>query len=775
MKGMAAVMAGMMCLTGGAAEAQTTDMTIADIFHDPAYKVKTPAGLQYRLQGDSYDIWEAAGLVRVRQDGDKREVGRDTLVRWEDVAAALGRADGAHGGVSTENQVFDFIWNPQRTAVLLLADREAVYRWSYRSTAFLLTWPTAGPAASGTDMRVLAIRGRIQEPAFSPDGRQLAYIRDNNLYVFDFKDKTSELALTGDGAFNHILNGHTDWVYEEEFGFTKAYAWSPDSRYIAYLRSDESRVPEFGFTQWGALYPQPYRYKYPKAGDDNSTVQLMVYDLAHHRTQPICRTEARSTGDGSEAVAYIPRLRWTPKTNTLLFYTLNRHQNHLRIWRWQADAEGAQAAFVKVSVAKKLAADPAATAWVSPLAKPLYEERNDCYVEITDDIYCFSDESRWLIASERDGHRHLYLYDFDGTLLRRLTQGQYEVHQLYGVDEKHGRVYFSANYSVPYNIEVMTVGLDGRGMRRLAYELQAKGGVCRARFSDDFKRVILVHSSAVTAPRYCEYALNGESEQLLSVIEGNEAMQTRLQAEGQPQRRFGKMAVGAYRTPFPDTIQPAGDGSPATQALLDRLAARAAGFDTLYYWVMQPARMEAGRRYPVLMFLYGGPGSQQVLNQYGGMDYWWYTYLVNQGYIVLCVDNRGTGGRGEAFKKCTYLQLGRYETQDQMAVVRHIAAEWDFVDPARIAIWGWSYGVFFLSVPRRGALEGGDGRRARYVLAVLRQRLYRTLHAHAGREPRRLRRQFTDLLGGQETRTLFSGARHGRRQRAFPKQHDACG
>ena len=688
--GLGAALAGVFFLAGFfKGESQTTDMTVSAIFHDPAYTVRTPAGLQYRLQGDSYDVWEEVGLVRVRQDGNKQEVGRDTLVRWADVAAALSLPAG--------NPVFDFIWNPQRDAVLLLAEREAIYRWSYRCSAYLLTWATAGDAATGAGMRVLPLKGAIQEPAFSPNGQRLSYIRDNNLYVFDFKEKPVEWALTEDGAFNRIHNGHTDWVYEEEFGFTKAYAWSPDSRYIAYLRSDESRVPEFGFTQWGALYPRPYVYKYPKAGEDNSTVQLIVYDLLLNRTQPLCRTEAHSTGGASDAVAYIPRLCWTPKSNTLLFYTLNRHQNHLRIWRWQAGSDGAQAAFIKTSVAKKVTAEPVATAWVSPLAKPLYEERNDCYIEITDDIYCFSDESRWLIASERDGYRHLYLYDFDGNLLRQLTQGDYEVNRLYGVDERHGRVYFSANYSAPYNIEVMSAGLDGRGLRRLAYELQAKGGVCRALFSDDYRRVILIHSAAGTAPRYCEYALDGESEQLLSVIEGNEDMQTRLQADFQPQRRFGKMAVGRYRTPFPDTIQPAGDGTPGTQTLLSRLSERAAGFDTLYYWVMQPAKMEVGRRYPVLMFLYGGPGSQQVLNQYGGMDYWWYSYLVSQGYVVLCVDNRGTGGRGEAFKKCTYLQLGRYETQDQMAVVRHIAAEWDFVDPARVAIWGWSYGGFMSS------------------------------------------------------------------------------
>ncbi|MDE6307716.1 MAG: DPP IV N-terminal domain-containing protein, partial [Bacteroidales bacterium] len=467
--GLVSALAGLVWLGGACidGQAQTTDMTVSAIFHDPAYRVHTPAGLQYRLQGDSYDVWEDVGLVRVRQDGNKQEVGRDTLVRWADVASALS--------LPAENPVFDFIWNPQRDAVLLLSEREAIYRWSYRCSAYLLTWPTAGDAASGKGMRVLPLKGAIQEPAFSPDGRRLSYIRDNNLYVFDFKDKSTELALTEDGAFNRILNGHTDWVYEEEFGFTKAYAWSPDSRYIAYLRSDESRVPEFGFTQWGPLYPRPYVYKYPKAGEDNSTVQLIVYDLLLHRTQPLCRTEAHSTGGASEAVAYIPRLRWTPKSNTLLFYTLNRHQNHLRIWRWQAESDGAQAAFIKTSVAKKVAAEPVTTAWVSPLAKPLYEEHNDCYVEITDDIYCFSDESRWLIASERDGYRHLYLYDFDGKLLRQLTKGNYEVNRLYGVDERHGRVYFSANYSAPYNIEAMWVGLDGRCLRRLAYELQAKG------------------------------------------------------------------------------------------------------------------------------------------------------------------------------------------------------------------------------------------------------------------------------------------------------------
>ncbi|MDE7103450.1 MAG: DPP IV N-terminal domain-containing protein, partial [Bacteroidales bacterium] len=225
--GLVSAFAGLVGLAGVCqGQAQTTDMTVSAIFHDPAYKVRTPAGLQYRLQGDSYDVWEDVGLVRVRQDGNKQEVGRDTLVRWAEVASALS--------LPAENPVFNFIWNPQRDAVLLLAEREAIYRWSYRCSAYLLTWATADDAASGQGMRVLPLKGAVQEPAFSPDGRRLSYIRDNNLYVFDFKDKASELALTEDGAFNRILNGHTDWVYEEEFGFTKAYAWSPDSRYIAY-------------------------------------------------------------------------------------------------------------------------------------------------------------------------------------------------------------------------------------------------------------------------------------------------------------------------------------------------------------------------------------------------------------------------------------------------------------------------------------------------------------------------------------------------------------
>lgn len=724
-----------------------THLTVSQIFHSPDYKVKTPAGLRYRLQSSGYDVWEDVGLVRVKQgakgaasgtsaagqasaSGEAAQV-RDTLVRWNEVAAKLAAASGSttgaastasanandHAQTCTSKDVFDFVWHPNRKALLLLADRESIYRWSYRCTAYLLTWKTSEDAAKGLTPQVYPIEGQIQEPTFSPQENQLAYIRDNNLYLLDFGGAATsdanaaaganaantaagnatprEKALTTDGAVNRILNGHTDWVYEEEFGFTKAYAFSPDGRYIAYLRSDESEVKEFDFTKWGALYPPSYQYKYPKAGEDNSAVALKVYDLSTQREQTLCKTAPRSEGRVSEAVAYIPRLRWTPKTNTLLFYTLNRHQNLLNIWRWNADKAdawtGSEAAGSHIK-----SPDLIRAAGTNPLVTSIYTERNDCYIDITDDFYCFSDESRWLISSEKDGYKHLYLYDFNGKLIKQVTQGKYETDQLYGVDEKRGKVYFSAHYAAPYQTEMMVSGLDGRGLRLLAPDLQGGGGVCRALFSDDYTRAILIHSSATSAPRYHEYALEARGEKLIQVIEDNAAMQARLQADGQVQRRFGKMAVGGYRTDFSDTIRKAGDGSAATETLLKRLSSEAAAFDTLYYWVMSPKR-EEGRRYPVLMFLYGGPGSQQVVNRYGGMDFWWYTHLVQQGYVVVCVDNRGTGGRGEAFKKCTYLQMGRYETQDQMAAVRYMAAQWDFVDPARVAIWGWSYGGFMSS------------------------------------------------------------------------------
>lgn len=688
-------------------------LSIEKIFENSSYAPKIPKGLSNRLSGDSYEIIENNNIIRVRQTLNK-EIGRDTLLNWE--------LECKKWNLPQETKAFSFFWNSKKDKVVVLSDKESIYRWSYTSNAYLfsLSKPLSEKEIPETSsIYVLSEPGKIQLPSFSPNGDKLVFLRNNNMYRIDFNADPSadvdgtnattsaraerastssattanpaatqaivEIAITTDGQNNSVRNGHSDWVYEEEFGFAKAYEWSPNGEYIAYLRFDESDLKQFCMTTWGDLYPQEYIYKYPKAGELNSVVSLHLYNVKTGQNQELCHT-SRDTAKNrdTEAIEYIPRIRFSPKTSTLLYYTLNRRQNNLQIW--------------------KFGTENLSDTEARPQAKCLYAEADSCYVEIDDDFYFAPDESFWIAASGKNGYRHLYMYDFNGKQIRALTSGKYDVATLYGVDQERKVVYFQANYSAPYNKELMCVGLNGKGLRRMAYDIQVKGGVCSAIFSSDYKTAILTYSNANIPPMYCLYALNGKSEQLLSVIEGNDSLRVKMQAENIVAKGFGAMKVSKYRSVAADSSSSLA-GNEQTKELLHKLQKQAAAYDSIYYWVMKPEKMEEGKKYPVLMFLYGGPGSQQVLNQYGGTDYWWYSYLVQQGNIVVCVDNRGTGGRGESFKKCTYLQLGRYETEDQIAAAKYISKEWNFVDSSRIGIWGWSYGGFMSS----SCLFKGDG------------------------------------------------------------------
>lgn len=657
---------------------QAKEIVLDDIFASPRFAPETLSGIAARLEEKEYHVLEDGVLkkhVRLRNGKEKVEEILDPS------------ADSRFEGQAWIPQSFEF--NAGKDKVLLLSGREGIYRRSALWNAVVWSFDKKGNAVEPV---VLSAEGKVQEAAFSPDGKKVSYLRENNLYYFDL-ESGEEHAVTTDGKTNRIRNGHTDWVYEEEFGFTKAYAWNPASDAIAYLKFDESALKEYGMTIWGELYPEIYRYKYPKAGERNSDVSLWFYDMASGGNRQVVLK--------GDSVEYIPRIFWEPTGKELVAYTLNRHQNHWSIWA------------------------------VSPEGKQrlLYQERNPAYVEITDNVHFFKDGSKMLIATEKDGYNHLYLFPMDGSdpdgLL--LTPGLYDVTALYGVDEARQRVFFQAAYTSPADRDLMCVNLDGTGLRRPAIDLQRGGGSTHAWFNADFSYMIAEHSDANTVSSYYLYHIGDDDEQLLECLLDNTKMEQTAKEYGYVEKEFFRIPVpltGLEANSFMGDklfgrhrYEQKGKGGTEgrdvfSQSRTDLSGAGAVAADSegkpvpqvyLNAWMMKPAEIGTpqaeGKQYPVLMFLYGGPGSQQVLNSlrpYETLDYAWYQMLVQQGYIVVCVDNRGTGGRGEAFKKCTYLQLGKYETQDQIAAAR-LLGTLPYVDKSRIGIWGWSYGGFMSS------------------------------------------------------------------------------
>ncbi|MDE6140577.1 MAG: S9 family peptidase [Alistipes sp.] len=483
--------------------------------------------------------------------------------------------------------------------------RRAIYRHSYTSDYDLL-------AADG---RSLARFEGVRDVSFSPDSRMLAYARDNNLYLYDMASAAT-VAVTGDGEWNNIINATTDWVYEEEYGFTRAYAFSPDSHSIAFLRFDESRVPLFEMMRFdGELYNHAYRFKYPKAGDCNSVVELHLYDIASGTTQRI--------DTGVETDQYIPHIGWTP-AGELYFYRVNRKQNLFEVIVCHADG----------------------------VQQTIYREQSPRYVERPDpSTVTFVDADRFIVREETTaGWFHLYLYSIKRGRIRALTAGEWEVTGIVGIDaERGGRVYYMSTERSPLRRNLYRVDMNGRNKCCLG--------------DDDFywtvypspqmKYFAATRSSAARAPMSAIYDADGLMQRSLSAMV--------------------KRKAGADKLPVQEF----------TTFTTER-------GDELNIYIMRPRDFDPSRRYPVLLTQYSGPGSQQVADRWGGD---WEQTLAMNGYIVACCDGRGTGFRGEEFKKQTYGDLGRAEVEDQLSFARYMASL-PYVDSSRIGIYGWSYGGF---------------------------------------------------------------------------------
>lgn len=492
---------------------------------------------------------------------------------------------------------------------------------------------------------------KIQEPTFSPNGKFVAYGYQNNLYIWEVAtQKTTQ--ITSDGKKNHIINGITDWVYEEEFGFVRAFDWNAASTHIGFIRFDETNVPEFSMDVYGTeLYPTQEVFKYPKAGEVNAKVSLHVYEVANNKTAAI---DLSAYND-----FYIARLQWSKHADKLTAQILNRHQNVLDLWSFD--------------VAKNT-------------RQLLLKETDNAYVDVDDDL-TFLDDHSFLWTSERDGFKHIYHYAADGKLIRQITKGTWEVTQYYGYQPETKTLFYQSVQNGSTQRGVYRISLNGKNIQPLAAQL----GTNKATFSPTFSHFINQFSDVNTPPVYTLHdSKNGTK---VKDIIDNKALLEKLAKYDLPTKEFFEMTL------------PEGHKVNA--------------------YIIKPKDFDASKKYPLLMFQYSGPGSQQVANQWLNTNDYWHMHLAQLGYIVACVDGRGTGYKGAAFKKVTQKQLGKYEVEDQIAAAKQLAT-YPYIDKNRIGIWGWSYGGFMSS---NCILLGNDVFKTAIAVAPVTQwRFYDTIY-----------------------------------------------
>ena len=531
--------------------------------------------------------------------------------------------------IETKNQsklsegIDSYTFSSDEKKILIANNTNPIYRHSFSADYFLYNLETK---------EMTKILEQVQEPVFSPDGKMIAYVKENNIYIYDVTSKTNS-QITSDGKKNEIINGITDWVYEEEFAFVRAFDWSKDSKKIGFIRFDETQVPEYSMSIFAKnLYPKVETFKYPKAGEKNSLVSLHLYIVDSKITKKVDLSQYNDF--------YIPRIEWTNDANVLSAKILNRHQDNLDLLL----VDGTTAA-----------------------TKVVLKEKDKSYIDFVDkDNLTFLNDNSFIWTSEQDGFNHIYWYDKSGKLINQVTKGIWEVTEYYGFDEKTKSVYYQSTENGSINRDVYRISLDGKNKTRLSQNL----GTNAATFSPNFEYFINSFSSA---SQPTTYTLNdSKSGKQLQVIVNNEALTSKLKAYNLPQKEFFVLKTEKG--------------------------------NELNAWILKPKDFDPSKKYPVFMYQYSGPGSQEVKNSWNDYDDYWFMMLTQQGYIVACVDGRGTGFKGADFKKVTYKQLGKHEVEDQIDAAK-VIGNYPYVDKSRIGIWGWSYGGFMSS---NCILKGND-------------------------------------------------------------------
>lgn len=571
-------------------------ITLEDIFINKKFTERTVRGLRSMNDGEHFTTLE-----------DSRKIIKFSYKTGE-------IADILFNTIEPDFIIKDYEFSSDESKILLAVNAEFVYRRSYTAEYYIYDITTR-------KLEKLSNKGRQKYASFSPNALKVAFVRDNNIFIKDIQ-ANEEKQITFDGKFNNIINGGTDWVYEEEFSFTRAFFWSPDGDKIAYYKFDESDVKVFNMTKYNNdLYPENYAFKYPKAGEKNSIVSIHVFD---------CKSNNTNTMDiGKITDQYISRIKWITDNNKLAIIRENRLQNHIEILIANTDNGN---------------------------SKVIYEEKNKYYIERIEDWYMtMTDDGKYfVINSEKDGWNHFYLYDIEGTLINQITKGEWDVTDFIGLDSKSQTLYYQSAEESPLHKAVYSINFNGSKKKKLS----AKKGTNKAVFSKGYKYYINYYSNA-NSPKYV--TLHDQKGKLIRVLEDNKELD---------------QAVKDYNF------------VPVEFFTINTLSSK---WD-LNAYMIKPNNFDSEKKYPVLMFQYGGPGSQRVTDSWPRF-FVWHQMLAQKGYIIVCVDNRGTGARGEEFKKMTYGQLGKYETIDQIEAAEYLSSL-PYIDENRTGIWGWSYGGF---------------------------------------------------------------------------------
>ena len=521
-------------------------------------------------------------------------------------------------------QLDGYTLSPDGKRMLIQTNTHKIYRRSFTADYYIYT-------IQSRKLEKLSTGGPQQIPTWSPDGNQIAFVRDNNIFLVKLLYDNAESQITKDGKFNEIINGVPDWVYEEEFSTNRSLCFTADSRMLCWIKYDERKVKEYSLQLFmgshptmkaNEVYPGTYTYKYPKAGEDNSIVSVWSYEIQTHKTN---RLQVPLEGDG-----YIPRIKSTNDANRIIVFTMNRHQDVLNLY----------------------AVNPRTT-----LSQLLIKEQGDKYVKEEAMEGIAIGQNSILLPSDRDGYMHLYLYNMNGSLIRKIGDGNYDITSIYGYDETTGDVYYQAASINPHDRQIFVSHKNGKTER-----LTDTNGWNKAVFSGDYKYFLNTWSNYNTP---YVFTIRDSKGKVLSTPVDNKELKEKVKTYG-----FNGRETFSFTT--------------SEGVKLDG-------------WMVKPKDFDTNKKYPVILFQYSGPGSQQVIDAWnagsmgngGAFDY----YLAQQGFIVVCVDGRGTGGRGAAFEKCTYLRIGELESHDQIETALWLGKQ-SYIDKERIGIWGWSFGGF---------------------------------------------------------------------------------
>lgn len=515
------------------------------------------------------------------------------------------------GELSIEEGINDYQFSDDERYLLFKTQEKSIYRYSTKGVFYVYDRSEASlvPVHNGA---------HIMYATFSPDGEKVAYVHKNDLYI-QANNSGDQKRVTDDGQMNKILNGRSDWVYEEEFKLVKAFKWSPNGEKLAFYRFDESRVNEYSLNKYvDSNYPKKYQYKYPKAGEQNSLLSIHIYDINSEK--------AIEVATGNKKDIYLPRMKWTKDPERLAFQRMNRHQDHLQLYF--ANAENGK-------------------------SRKVYEEERDTYINIDKDL-TFLEGNRFIWSSDKDGYQHLYLIDANGEELSQITEGKWPVTEFIGYDPANEQVYYQSAEVSPMERHVYRIGLDGNNKKTMANG----AGTYEAEFSEDYSYYIQTHTAA-------------NKPQSVSIHQ-KDGTKIREPVTNETLRKQMKEYVFKQKSFFQFETK---DGT------------------SLNGWMIKPKGFNESEEYPVFMTCYGGPGAQTVTHDWGSLNYIYHQYLAQQGYLVVSVDNRGTGGRGADFQKQTYKNLGELESTDQIEAARYLG-EKEYVDENRIGIFGWSYGGY---------------------------------------------------------------------------------